>query len=92
MVELLQLRVRGGEDLPWPIRNRSKCSATSQHAGGPPKPVAKPFVPSEASISTQNEPKTLMPQLVLDFRYSSYWDMGVAILLSTNQWPPCTLW
>ena len=67
------------------MRKRSKCSATSQHAGGPPNPVAKPLVPSEPSISTQKEPKTLMPQLVLDVLYCSYCDMGVEILLSISQ-------
>lgn len=77
---------------PCPTKKRSKCSATSQQAGGPPKPVANPLVPSVASISTQKEPSTLMPQLVRDFLYSSYWLMGVDILLSINQWPPCTLW
>lgn len=35
----------------------------------PPKPVAKPTVPSVASISTKNEPSTLIPQLVRDFLY-----------------------
>ena len=32
-----------------------------------------------------------MPQLVRDFLYSSYWLIGVDILLSINQWPPWTL-
>jgi hypothetical protein len=43
----------------------------------PPNPVAKPTVPSVASISTKNEPRTLMPQLVLDARYFSHREQGV---------------
>lgn len=35
----------------------------------PPNPVAKPTVPSDASISIKNDPRTLMPQLVRDLRY-----------------------
>lgn len=54
-----------------------KCCWTSQQPGGPPKPVAKPMVPSEASISTRKEPRTLMPQLVRDLRYCSHCDAGV---------------
>ena len=50
----------------------------------PPKPVAKPTVPSVASISTQNEPKTLIPQLVRDARYFSHLDIGVEIGVSIN--------
>jgi hypothetical protein len=74
----------------------------------PPNPVAKPTVPSEPSISTQKEPRTLMPQLVLEARYFSHRDIGVDIGVSINleeyqhqslksrlgtyQWPPLTLW
>jgi hypothetical protein len=43
----------------------------------PPKPVAKPTVPSVASISRKNEPSTLMPQLVLEARYFSHLEHGV---------------
>lgn len=60
-----------------PTRKRVKCCWTSQQPGGPPKPVAKPMVPSEASISTRKEPRTLMPQLVRDLRYCSHCDAGV---------------
>lgn len=73
------------QDLPAPMRKRSRCSLTSQQAGGPPKPVAKPVVPSEASISTQKEPRTLIPQLVRDVRYFSHPDIGVEIGLSMSQ-------
>lgn len=52
--------------------------------------MAKPLVPSEASISTQKEPRTLMPQLVRDERYFSHPDMGVEMGLSTSQCPPLT--
>lgn len=45
----------------------------------PPNPVAKPIVPSVASISTQNDPRTLIPQLVLEVRYFSHLDIGVEI-------------
>ncbi len=45
----------------------------------PPKPVAKPTVPSVASISTKKEPSTLMPQLVREARYWSHLDAGVDI-------------
>jgi hypothetical protein len=74
----------------------------------PPKPVAKPTVPSVASISRKNEPSTLMPQLVRDARYFSHCEhgveMGESISLSgqlvaleesnqnTYQCPPFTLW
>lgn len=50
----------------------------------PPKPVAKPTVPSEASISTRNEPRTLMPQLVRDLRYCSHFEQGVEMSLSMS--------
>ena len=50
----------------------------------PPKPVAKPTVPSDPSISTQNEPRTLMPQLVLEARYFSHLDIGVDIGVSIS--------
>lgn len=50
----------------------------------PPNPVAKPTVPSEPSISTQKEPKTLIPQLVLEARYFSQRDIGVDIGVSIN--------
>ena len=50
----------------------------------PPKPVANPIVPSVASISTQKEPKTLIPQLVRDARYFSHLDIGVEIGVSIN--------
>lgn len=43
----------------------------------PPNPVAKPTVPSVASISTKNDPSTLMPQLVRDARYFSHREHGV---------------
>lgn len=62
-----------------PTKKRVKCCWTSQQPGGPPKPVAKPIVPSEASISTRKEPRTLMPQLVRDLRYCSHCDAGVEI-------------
>lgn len=45
----------------------------------PPNPVAKPIVPSVPSISTQNDPRTLIPQLVLEVRYFSHLDIGVEI-------------
>lgn len=60
-----------------PTKKRVKCCWTSQQPGGPPKPVAKPIVPSEASISTRKEPRTLMPQLVRDLRYCSHCEAGV---------------
>ncbi len=50
----------------------------------PPNPVAKPTVPSEPSISTQKEPRTLIPQLVLEARYFSHRDIGVDIGVSIN--------
>ena len=43
----------------------------------PPNPVAKPTVPSVASISTKKEPRTLMPQLVREARYFSHCEHGV---------------
>ena len=43
----------------------------------PPKPVAKPTVPSVDSISRKKDPSTLMPQLVLDARYFSHLEHGV---------------
>lgn len=52
--------------------------------------MAKPLTPLEASISTQKEPRTLMPQVVREERYFSHPDMGVAIGLSISQWPPLT--
>jgi hypothetical protein len=64
-----------------------KISTWIQIAGEmtlPPNPVAKPTVPSEPSISTQNEPRTLMPQLVLEARYFSHRDIGVDIGVSIN--------
>ena len=54
----------------------------------PPKPVANPIVPSVPSISTQNEPRTLIPQLVLEARYFSHLDIGVDIGVSINL-PSC---
>lgn len=50
----------------------------------PPKPVAKPTVPSVASISIKIDPSTLMPQLVREFLYFSHPDMGVEIGESTS--------
>lgn len=74
----------------WEASNfRYSCKRLRHHL---PKPVANPFVPFEASTSTQNDPRTLMPQLVRDARYCSYPDMGVEIFESINQWPPATLW
>jgi hypothetical protein len=58
----------------------------------PPKPVAKPTVPSVASISTKNEPSTLMPQLVREALYFSHLEHGVEMGESINQCPPFTLW
>jgi len=58
----------------------------------PPKPVANPTVPSVASTSTKKDPKTLIPQLVREALYFSHRDIGVEIDVSTNQWPPLTLW
>lgn len=55
-----------------------------QNSNLPPKPVAKPTVPSDPSISTQNEPSTLMPQLVLDALYFSQRDIGVDIDVSMS--------
>ena len=98
----------GEESSPAPSKNLSKCCATSQHAGGPPKktmsvhrcstdsysflpnPVAKPLEPSVASISTQNDPSTLIPQVVRDGRYFSQPDIGVDMELSMSQCPPLT--
>lgn len=37
------------------------------------------MVPSEASISTRKDPRTLMPQLVRDLRYCSHCEAGVEI-------------
>lgn len=76
--------------IPAPTRKRLKCCWVSQQAGGPPKPVAKPLVPSVASISTQNDPKTLIPHDVRDPRNCAHLVMGVEMLLSTSQWPPLT--
>ena len=50
----------------------------------PPKPVAKPTVPSVASISRKNEPSTLMPQLVRDALYFSHLEHGVEMGESIN--------
>lgn len=50
----------------------------------PPKPVAMPTVPSVASISMRNEPRTLMPQLVLELRYCSHREQGVEMGLSIS--------
>jgi hypothetical protein len=50
----------------------------------PPKPVAIPTVPSDASISTKKDPRTLMPQVVLDFLYLSQMEQGVEISESTS--------
>lgn len=50
----------------------------------PPNPVAKPTVPSDASISTRNDPRTLMPQLVRDLRYWVHCEAGVEISLSMS--------
>lgn len=50
----------------------------------PPKPVAKPTVPSDASISTKKDPSTLMPQLVREPRYFSHLEQGVEIGESIN--------
>jgi hypothetical protein len=50
----------------------------------PPKPVANPTVPSEPSISTQKEPSTLIPQLVLEVLYFSHRDMGVEMGVSIS--------
>ena len=50
----------------------------------PPKPVAKPTVPSVASISMKKEPKTLIPQLVREARYFSHLEQGVEIGESIN--------
>lgn len=52
----------------------------------PPKPVAKPTVPSVASISIKIDPRTLMPQLVREFLYFSHPDIGVEIGESTSLW------
>ncbi len=57
----------------------------------PPKPVAKPTVPSVASISIKKEPRTLMPQLVRDALYFSHCEHGVDMGESISQWPPLTL-
>jgi hypothetical protein len=46
--------------------------------------VAKPTVPSEASISTQKEPSTLMPQLVREPRYFSHCELGVEMGVSMS--------
>ena len=67
-----------------PMRKRSKCWWMSQQAGGPPNPVAKPTVPSDASTSTRNEPRTLMPQLVRDLRYCSHLEQGVDMSVSMS--------
>ncbi len=45
----------------------------------PPNPVAKPTVPSVASISMKKDPRTLIPQLVLEARYFSHLEHGVEI-------------
>ena len=58
----------------------------------PPKPVAKPTVPSVASISTKKDPNTLMPQLVREARYFSHCEQGVemgesmSLAGSVSQW------
>lgn len=69
-----------------PRRKRSKCWWTSQQAGGPPKPVAKPTVPSVASISTRKEPRTLMPHEVREPRYFSHLEQGVEMGESMSLW------
>lgn len=53
----------------------------------PPKPVAKPTVPSVASISMMNEPNTFMPQLVRDLRYCGHIEHGVEISESMSLSP-----
>jgi hypothetical protein len=52
--------------------------------------VAKPFVPSVPSISTQKDPSTLIPQDVRDPRYCAHRVIGVEMSLSISQWPPLT--
>lgn len=59
----------------------------SATCGIPPKPVACPTVPSEASISTKKEPSTLMPQLVREARYFSHIELGVEMGVSINLFP-----
>ena len=50
----------------------------------PPKPVANPTVPSEASSSIKKDPSTLIPQLVRDWRYCSHLEHGVEMSVSIS--------
>jgi len=71
----------------WNFNQLAMLSSAFHDASGndlPPKPVANPTVPSEPSSSTQNDPKTLIPQLVLDARYFSHLDIGVEIEVSIS--------
>lgn len=65
------------------------CCFRARGPGGnlPPKPVAIPTVPSTDSISTRNEPRTLIPQLVRDLRYCSHREEGVDMSLSMSLVP-----
>ena len=67
---------RIGQDCLW-------CSG-GHSSNLPPKPVAIPTVPSTDSISTRNEPRTLIPQLVRDLRYCSHREEGVEMSLSMS--------
>lgn len=58
---------RGSE----PTTKREKCCSMSQHAGGPPKPVETPCVPSLAVTMQTSEPSTSMPHDVRLSRYCS---------------------
>jgi hypothetical protein len=76
-------------------RRACRCQRDYRKGGTcrvPPKPVAKPTVPSVASISTKNEPSTLMPQLVREALYFSHLEHGVEMGESISQCPPFTLW
>jgi hypothetical protein len=67
------------------MTKRLKCSSINQQAGGPPKPVAYPTVPSDAVNFTKSDPSTPIPHDVREFVYSGYWDIGLEMLPATIQ-------
>jgi len=53
-----------------PSKKRARCLSTMNAPISPPVVIAKPTVPSSASISTTSVPRTLMPNDCRDWRYS----------------------
>ena len=76
----------------WPSTKREKCSSIMKQAGGPPMDTPTPTTPLCSSTSTTTVPSASMPHVLRLVLASWNTEEGLAMGVSTIQWPCFWLW